>query len=265
MRAAFALVTFASGAEAAEWSVQKASGQVWVISDRISPAVLDKKTILTSGATLQTGPNGRVLLVRDEETIVVTPNTVISLPGEATESGMTRILQQAGSIVVKAQKRDVEHFQIETPYLAAIVKGTEFVVTLEPGTADVEVITGEVEVADYNSGEVASIKQGQAARSQGDRGLILRGTGIFSLIRKGEPVKAVLELIKVPKNGLRAPPPKSRASRAHCWKPTWSFFKCCDAGRCIGTVDDRRVAESFPPRTSVSLRPFHPLLVNFDF
>jgi len=205
MRAAFALVTFASGAEAADWSVEKASGQVWVISDRTSPAVLHKKTILTSGATLQTGPNGRVLLVRDEETIVVTPNTVISLPGETTESGLTRILQQAGSIVVKAQKRDVEHFQIETPYLAAIVKGTEFVVTLQPGTADVEVITGEVEVADYKSGEIASIKQGQAARSQGDRGLILRGTGIFNLIRKGEPIKAVLELIKVPKKGLRAP------------------------------------------------------------
>jgi hypothetical protein len=69
----------------------------------------------------------------------------------------------------------------------------------------VEVITGEVEVADYKSGEVASIKQGQAARSQDDVGLKLRGTGIFNLIRKGEPIKAVLELIKVPKNGLRAP------------------------------------------------------------
>jgi hypothetical protein len=203
--AASTVITFVSNAEAADWTVQKASGQVWVISDKASPAVLGKKAVLTSGETLQTGPNGRVFLVRDEETILVTPNTVISLPGEATGSAMTRILQQAGSIVVKAQKRDVEHFQIETPYLAAIVKGTEFVVTLEPGTADVEVITGEVEVADYKSGEVASIKQGQAARSQGDVGLKLRGTGIFNLIRKGEPIKAVLELIKVPKNGLRAP------------------------------------------------------------
>ena len=205
MRAASVLIIFASSAEAADWTIQKLSGQVWVISDRTSPGVLDKKTLLTSGDTLQTGPNGRVLLVRDEETIVVAPNTVISLPGGATDSGITRILQQAGSIVVKAQKREVEHFQIETPYLAAIVKGTEFVVTLETGTADVEVITGEVEVADYKSGEIASIKQGQAARSQGDRGLILRGTGIFNLIRKGEPIKAVLELIKVPKKGLRAP------------------------------------------------------------
>ena len=202
--AASALIAFVSSAEAAEWIVQKASGQVWVISDKANSAVLGK-AILASGATVQTGSNGRVLLIRDEETILVAPNTVISLPDAASESAMTRILQQAGSIVVKAQKRDVEHFQIETPYLAAIVKGTEFVVTLEPGTAEVEVITGEVEVADYNSGEIASIKQGQAARSQGDRGLILRGTGIFNLIRKGEPIKAVLELIKVPKKGFRAP------------------------------------------------------------
>jgi len=81
MRAASVLIIFASSAEAADWTIQKLSGQVWVISDRTSPAVLDKKTVLTSGDTLQTGPNGRVLLVRDEETIVVAPNTVITLPG----------------------------------------------------------------------------------------------------------------------------------------------------------------------------------------
>jgi hypothetical protein len=156
------------------------------------------------------------LLVRDEETIVVTPNTVISLPGEATESGLTRILQQAGSIVV-----------------------------------------GEVEVADYNSGEVASIKQGQAARSQGERGLILPGTGIFNLIRKGEPIKAVLELIKVPKNGLRAPLRKAgqvvRTVRNQLGRSLNT-----DAGRCIGTTHDRRVAASSTPRTPVSLRAVPP-------
>jgi len=56
MSAASVLIIFASSAEAADWTIQKLSGQVWVISDRTSPAVLHKTIILTLGATLQTGP-----------------------------------------------------------------------------------------------------------------------------------------------------------------------------------------------------------------
>ena len=106
---------------------------------------------------------------------------------------------------MRAQKRDVEHFEVLTPYLAAVVKGTEFIVTLEPEIADVQVITGEVEVAQLETGETASVRTGQAARSHGDRGLALRGSGVLDAIRKGAPVKAILKLIEVPRNGFRAP------------------------------------------------------------
>jgi hypothetical protein len=143
--------------------------------------------------------------VRNEETILVAPNTVIALPAEPSQSGMTTILQQAGSIAVKAEKRDVQHFEVQTPYLAAVVKGTEFVVTIEPEVADVQVMSGEVEVAHFKSGQVASVRQGQAARSQGDLGLILRGTGVFALIRNSAPVKAIVQLVNIPKKGLRTP------------------------------------------------------------
>ena len=203
--ACIALWFLQTSALASDWTIDKTSGLVWLISSKAKPGALSKGTVLTAGDTLQTGANGRVLLVRPEETISVGPNTVISLPDKVDASGMTRILQQSGSISVRAQKRDFEHFEVLTPYLAAVVKGTEFVVTLEPETADVQVITGAVEVAQFETGEMASVRTGQAARSQGDRGLTLRGSGVLDAIRKGAPVKAVLKLIEVPKRGFRAP------------------------------------------------------------
>lgn len=204
-----AAILMATGAQASDWSIQKASGPVWVVSAKVQRASLGQERLLSAGDTLQTGPNGRVLLVRGDETILVGPNTVISLPPAASNSAFTTILQQAGSIAVKADKRDVQHFEVQTPYLAAVVKGTEFTVTLEPEVADVQVTSGEVEVSDFKSGQTASVMRGQAARCENGLGLILRGDGVFKLIRNSEPVKAVLWLVNVPKGGLRAPIAKS--------------------------------------------------------
>ena len=71
-----------------------------------------------------TGGNGRVLLIRGQETILVAPNSVISVPAEKKDGMQTTILQQAGSIVLEVEKQNVQHFEVETPYLAAVVKGT---------------------------------------------------------------------------------------------------------------------------------------------
>ena len=82
------------------------------------------------GDTIRTGRNGRVLLVRGEETILISPNSVIGLPTEKKDGLATTILQQAGSILLEVEKRNVKHFEVETPYLAAVVKGTQFRVSV---------------------------------------------------------------------------------------------------------------------------------------
>ena len=130
--AALAMLVFSSAwAQASEWVVSKASGQVWVASARAQPVSLGTEMALQPGDSIRTGRNGRVLLMRGEETILVAPNSVVALPDQATSGLATTILQQAGSIMVKAQKREFNHFEVQTPYLAAVVKGTEFVVTID--------------------------------------------------------------------------------------------------------------------------------------
>ena len=52
---------------------------------------------------------------------------MIGLPLEKTDGLSTTIQQRAGSILLEVEKRNVTHFEVETPYLAAVVKGTQFV------------------------------------------------------------------------------------------------------------------------------------------
>ncbi|MGY3290258.1 hypothetical protein ACVWWP_003325 [Bradyrhizobium sp. LM3.6] len=139
----------ASGASAADdgvWSVGKTTGDVWVATNGAQQVSLNQQEALKPGDTIRTGRNGRVLLVRGEETILISPNSVVGLPAEKKEGLSTTIIQQAGSILLEVEKRNVKHFEVETPYLAAVVKGTQFSVTVNAGSTKVGVLRGQVEV-----------------------------------------------------------------------------------------------------------------------
>jgi hypothetical protein len=168
---------------------------------------LGQEEVLKPGDTIRTGRNGRVLLVRGAETILVSPNSVIGLPTEKKDGLSTTIVQQAGSILLEVEKRNVKHFEVETPYLAAVVKGTQFRVSVNTGSARIDVIRGQVEVADFRSGQIAQVMPGQVATAfaQGKPGLSLSGSGTFSPIEQGRPRASTIERIMIPKTGLSAP------------------------------------------------------------
>jgi hypothetical protein len=189
------------------WSVGKSSGEVWMTTTGAQRVSLSQEEILKPGDTIRTGRNGRVLLVRGEETILVSPNSVIGLPAEKKDGLATTIVQQAGSILLEVEKQNVKHFEVETPYLAAVVKGTQFRVSVNAGSTSVDVFRGQVEVADFKSGQVAQVMPGQVATAfaQGKPGLSLSGSGTFNPIEQGKPRASSIERIMVPKTGLAAP------------------------------------------------------------
>ena len=197
----------ALAAEDGAWLVSKSSGEVWMGTTAAQPASLHQQDVLKPGDTIRTGPNGRVLLMRGEETIMVSPNSVIGLPTEKKDGLSTTIIQQAGSILLDVEKRNVKHFEVKTPYLAAVVKGTQFRVSVNAGKTSVDVLRGQVEVADFKSGQVAQVMPGQAATvfANGKPGLSLSGTGTFNPIEQGKPRASSIERIMVPKTGLTAP------------------------------------------------------------
>jgi FecR protein len=200
-----------SGAIAAEndgWSVSRSSGEVWIATTGGAKQVsLKQDETLKPGDTVRTGRNGRVLLIRGEETILIAPNSVVGLPLEKKDGLSTTILQQAGSILLDVEKRNVKHFEVETPYLAAVVKGTQFSVTVGATGTSVDVRRGQVEVSDFKSGQIAQVMPGQSATSfaHGKPGLSLTGAGVLNPIEQGRPRASSIERIPVPKGGLSAP------------------------------------------------------------
>src|SRR5260221_1383424 len=176
--AAVFVLASASSALAADdgaWTVSKSSGEVWLSSSGAQPASLTPEETLKPGDTVRTGRTGRVLLQRGAETMLISPNSVVGLPTEKKDGLATTILQQAGSILLEAEKRNVKHFEVETPYLAAVVRGTQFRITVNAASTTVDVTRGQVAVSDFRSGQIAQVMPGQHATTfaQGKAGLTL--------------------------------------------------------------------------------------------
>lgn len=203
------------------WSVSKSSGEVWLATNGTQQVSLSQEGTLKPGDTIRTGRNGRVLLVRGEETILISPNSVVGLPAEKKEGLSTTIIQQAGSILLEVEKRNVKHFEVETPYLAAVVKGTQFSVTVGAGSTKVGVLRGQVAVSDFKTGQIAQVMPGQAATvfEHGKSGISLSGAGTFNPIEHGKPRASTIERVPVPKSGLSAPRNAANGGAIHAHGP----------------------------------------------
>jgi len=125
----------------------------------------------------------------------VSPNSVIDIPKENRDGMSTTIIERAGSVLVKAEKRKVNHFEVVTPYLAAVVKGTQFKVSAEQGGSNVEVVEGQVDVTGFRSGEQILLLPGQSAKvaSSGAGSLNTSGSGLFNPVRVGPPRTSPVE------------------------------------------------------------------------
>jgi FecR protein len=145
--------------------------------------------------------------VRGNESMLVSPNSLVGIPSANTDGMATTIIQRAGTILLEVEKRNVKHFEVETPYLAAVVKGTRFRVTVDKDDAHVDVLRGQVEVSDYKSGQYALIVEGQTAKvsTQGPFGLSLSGSGTLSHIQQGTPRSSALRPAPATDEELSAP------------------------------------------------------------
>lgn len=193
------------------WRVSRMSGEAWVSAAGAQPAGLTPDIALRPGDSIRTGRNGRVLLARGAENMLISPNTAISLPPMG-EAGRTTVIQQTGTVLLDVEKKNVQHFEVETPYLAAVVKGTRFRVTVAQGRANVSVERGQVQVSDFRSGQFALVLPGQLASvtpgrgaNQKFSGLKLSGSGALGPVLQGQPQASRVAPLAVPRSGLGAP------------------------------------------------------------
>ena len=164
---AFILYLFLAGlsfAQAADWVVTRVSGTVYLVAPGVEAKHVHKGMRLPRGYTIATR-KGRAVLQHGRDAITLAPNTEFALSEHGSFSDRTKLLQRKGEITVDVFPRSGPFFTVETPYLAAVVKGTSFKVSVKKGQAQVNVSEGVVGVKDFASGQAGDLKAGQAARS----------------------------------------------------------------------------------------------------
>ena len=151
------------------WRVSEKSGTVSILHSGVSRIALQGNGVAT-GDLVSTGANGRAVLVRGQEYVVVAPNSRLRIADPAQSGGVVQIIQDVGNVIFKIKRMATPHFAVQTPYLAAVVKGTTFSVTVGEAGASVQVIEGAVEVKTSDGLASELIKPGMiAAVSASDR------------------------------------------------------------------------------------------------
>ncbi|WP_187306515.1 FecR family protein [Roseibium aggregatum] len=170
--------------------ITRISGTVYLVAPGIQAHRSRKGMALHKGHTIATRKGARAVLQRGNDSITVGPNTEFALSQYRSNDSQTTLLQRKGTIDVDVETRGRPFFRVETPYLAAVVKGTRFSVTVTGNESQVSVQRGVVGVQDLASGQQSDLRAGQSVQSAPGKFNGLKSVGKSrAAIQQGTPGK----------------------------------------------------------------------------
>lgn len=175
-----AVLLNSASALADDWAVVKLRGTVQQLIDGAwrpvarGDKIPDERTVRTLG-------DGHVDLQRGAEVVTLGADTQVMIH-DKTDVRYTTVRQDFGSVEVEAQVENVQHFEVETRFLAAVVKGTHFTVTASDLGASVSVARGQVEVQSMASKRKTTVTIGQVASVTPATDMVLSGDGSMPAI-----------------------------------------------------------------------------------
>lgn len=170
--------TAAAASEA--WVAVKVRGDVRLYADGAAHGVpLQPGDDIAPGSRIETGPSGHATVSLHGSTATLAPDSKTEFPRDGVRPRRTTLLQSLGSLFLKVEKRPTEHFEVKTPYLAAVVKGTTFTVSVSQGASSVQLMEGSVQVTDLKTLAQRVLRPGQTASVAPGRqdGISIRGAG----------------------------------------------------------------------------------------
>jgi hypothetical protein len=186
--AALALLGSAGLAFADDWTVTKARGAVQQLVEGAWQPLL-RGDVVRDARLLRTQDGARAELVRGTETIEIGPATQIRIEDRGGQRPFTTVQEYFGDVAVDADVRNVRHFAVQTPFVAAVVKGTHFEVVSGPASSTVSVQRGKVWVGETASNRAVIVVAGQSVTAGRGQPLGI-GSGV-SVVRNGAvPVAA---------------------------------------------------------------------------
>ncbi len=166
-----------------DWTLLEATGDVQLQQAAGGWTLIAGSSAIHPGSILKTGSNGRAVLTSNGDRIVVAPNSYLELPADV--AGRTEhVRQNAGTLLYDMVPRAADRFRVDTPYLAAIIKGTVFTVAVDDSGAAVHVVRGVVQVANALGEHPTLVYPGQTAEVAG------RGRGDVRVLGKQNPASS---------------------------------------------------------------------------
>ncbi|SIN69852.1 FecR family protein, partial [Parasphingorhabdus marina DSM 22363] len=168
-------------AETPKWKISESSGTVNILRAGVSKIAITGGQ-LRPGDVVSTGRKSRAVLVRGQEYVVVSPGSRIRISEPQKSGGLFQFFNEVGNVLFRIDKKATPHFGVKTPYLAAVVKGTTFSVTVsETGTA-VQVTEGAVQVSTNDGGAQHLLSPGMIGMVTQDQQFRLTITGTASKV-----------------------------------------------------------------------------------
>ena len=153
------LTAGAANAGTPQWTLSESAGSVNVLRAGVSKIAVTG-SILQPGDIVAAGAKSRAVLVRGEEYVAVSPNSRVRISEPKAEGGVMQFFQEVGNAIFRIDKKATPHFGVETPYLAAVVKGTTFSITVSDTGAAIQVTEGSVQVATLDGGATQLLSPG---------------------------------------------------------------------------------------------------------
>jgi FecR-like protein len=151
----------------AGWRVSGLSGNA---SARLGSAPFERLAIgdfVPVGSDIRTAHGTVVFLSRRGDRIVIQPDTELHIAEPQAGGLLTQFFQSFGNVFYDVEPRSSRSFGVKSPYMAAVVKGTRFLVTVDRDLNSVRVDEGRVLVASSDgessvlvgAGNVATVKR----------------------------------------------------------------------------------------------------------
>ncbi|HKI81146.1 MAG TPA: FecR family protein, partial [Pseudodesulfovibrio sp.] len=175
------------------WTVVEASGTVHIKSAAGADLGARAGTRLHTPFKIVTGAKGRAVISHGQDRVTVGPDSrsTVAQPTPSKTGLVTRIKEMLGSVLYHVQHRPHGDFQVDTPYLVSVVKGTTFNVHVTPDASTVALVEGKLWVYTPNGKFQRMLTPGQAAiKSVHSKGIMLKDQQSLS-----EPVRGPITVV----------------------------------------------------------------------
>jgi ferric-dicitrate binding protein FerR (iron transport regulator) len=143
--------------------VTAVSGQVDVTMAG-ETVIVERDSTMLLPARIVTGHDGMLDLAQAGTTISVSTDTDIEIPAEAVDGNLVaRLVQHRGNVFYDVAPRDVGKLRVETPFLVAVIKGTQFNVAVQQDGTTISLFEGSLELRTPDGSDLLELNAGEIA------------------------------------------------------------------------------------------------------